>query len=51
MTLVFKTQCPKCGGGSKGKKNFTTKVDTQAGTYSKAKCYRCGFQLPGGTLK
>ena len=46
-TLTFKTDCPKCGGKNKIK----TKVNLSLKGYSGAKCYKCGFKLPGGSLK
>lgn len=46
MTVVFKTDCPKCGG----KKKLRTRVDLVLKTYSKAKCYKCGFTQPAGRL-
>lgn len=44
MRFVFKTDCPKCGG----KKKLSTKVDLSTRTYTRAKCYKCGFCLPAG---
>lgn len=46
-TLTFKTDCPKCGG--KGK--IKTKVNLSLKWHSGAKCHKCGFNLPGGSLK
>lgn len=48
--MTFKTNCPKCGG----KKKLSTKVQllgNGALTYSKAKCYKCGFYSRAGSCK
>lgn len=48
--MTFKTNCPRCGG----KKKLSTKVKllgNGALTYSKAKCYKCGFYSPAGSCK
>jgi ssDNA-binding Zn-finger/Zn-ribbon topoisomerase 1 len=46
MTMIFKSDCPQC----RGKNKLRTKIDMGAGTFSKAKCYKCGWYSRPGWL-